>query len=466
MSNNLQPKAILRRALCAVLGTQMMGLPVALAQQATNAPVKMEKTVVTGSLIPTAETVGPAPVEIIGSEKIQQVGSQDVLATLKALTLGFAGNANIGQSLNNGGYGESYIALRNLPTLVLIDGQRLNISPFSTFVGTFAPDLNLIPVSMIDRIEVLKDGASTIYGSDAIGGVINIITKKDFNGAEVSAHYGFGLDKGNYNEYRFSIVAGYSKDGTRIVAGGQYYYADPLYTKDRSIGSLSPQQLGAAGLNAPSYVSPSYPGRVGTFILAGSPLAVGAPGYIAGLNAPPVVAGGPFNTVQAYNNAALSDPTWSAAHPGLTPYIPITSTPASQALGGTASILNTTLLNTMTLQRQDRRTGFANVEQDILGNHLTAYGQLIYSENESSGQLAPAPIPALTLYNLTVPANNPYNVFGTTQGTGSTNASLGIRSRLIETGNRLFATANDFWHFVGGVRSEEHTSELQSPMYL
>src|SRR2546430_1291796 len=445
MRNNLQAKAILLRALCAVLGIQMLALPVALAQQATNQPVKMETTVVTGSLIPTAETVGPAPVEIVGAERIQQVGSQDVLATLKALTLGFAGNANIGQSLNNGGYGESYIALRNLPTLVLIDGQRLNISPFSTFVGTFAPDVNLIPVSMIDRIEVLKDGASTIYGSDAIGGVINIITKKDFNGAEVSAHYGFGLDKGNYNEYRFSIVAGYSKDGTRLVAGGQYYYADPLYTKDRNIGSLSPQELGAAGLNAPSYVSPSYPGRVGRFILAGSPLAVGAPGYIAGLNAPPVVSGGPFNTVQDYNTAAQ-------AQLGITPYIPITSTPASQALGGTASILNTTLLNTMTLQRQDRRTAFANVEQDLFGDHLPAYGQLIYAESESAGQLAPAPIPALTLYNLTVPANNPYNVFGTTQGTGSTNASLGIRSRLIETGNRLFATENDFWHFVGGVK--------------
>src|SRR5205814_9929923 len=168
---------------CAGLGVQMLTLPAALAQQATNKvaaantekPVKMEKTVVTGSLIPTAETVGPAPVDVIGSEKIQQVGSQDVLATLKALNASFAGNGNIGQSLNNGGYGESYIAIRNLPTLVLVDGQRLNISPFSTFVQTFAPDLNLIPVSMIDHIEVLKDGASTIYGSDALGGVVHII---------------------------------------------------------------------------------------------------------------------------------------------------------------------------------------------------------------------------------------------------------------------------------------------------
>ncbi len=457
MSNNLQNhiRSAVRRL--SALGIQMLALQVALAQQATNEPVKMEKTVVTGSLIPTAETVGPAPVDVVGAQKIQQVGSQDVLLTLKALNAAFSGNGNIGQTLNNGGYGESYIALRNLPTLVLIDGQRLNISPFSTFVGTFAPDLNLIPVSMIDRIEVLKDGASTIYGSDAIGGVINIITKKDFNGAEVDAHYGFGLDKGKYNEYRFSAVAGYSKNGTRLVAGGQYYYADPIYAGERGIASLSATELANAGVHAPSYFSPSYPGRVGNFILAGSPLAAGATNAagtridIPGLLAPPVVGGGPFNSVDAYNQAALLDPTWSTAHPGLTPYIPISSTPNGRTLG-TASILNTTDLKPITLQRQDRRTGFANLEQDIFEDHLTAYGQLIYSENESDGQLAPAPIPALTLYNLTIPANNPYNVFGITQGTGSTNVNLGVRSRLIETGNRVFDSTSKFWHFVGGLK--------------
>src|SRR5437016_6593130 len=172
MSTNLDLRLILYRALCAGVGIQMLTLPVALAQETTNQPVKMEKTVVTGSLIPTAETVGPAPVDVVGAEKIQQVGSQDILLTLKALSAAFSGNGNIGQALNNGGYGEAYLAIRNLPTLVLIDGKRLPISPFSTFVQTFSPDVNMIPVSFIDHIEVLKDGASAIYGSDAIGGVV------------------------------------------------------------------------------------------------------------------------------------------------------------------------------------------------------------------------------------------------------------------------------------------------------
>src|SRR5207249_1264697 len=129
---------------------------------------------------------------------------------------------------------------------------------------------------------------------------------------------------------------------TRLVVGGQYYYSDPLFTRDRDIGSLSAQDLAKAGLNAPSYFSPSYPGRVGNFLLAGSPLAKGAAGYIPGLNAPPIVGGGPFNSVQAYNAAALSDPGWqsylsSHSLPSTdTPYIAINTTPTSQALGGSA----------------------------------------------------------------------------------------------------------------------------------
>src|SRR5205814_6045618 len=126
MSNDLQThlRSRLRRILSTVLGVQLLGLSADLAQPSTNQtvaatggqPTKMEKTVVTGSLIPTAETVGPAPVDVVSAERIQQVGSQDVLATLKALNPGFAGNGNVGQTVNNGGFGEANVQLRNLPT--------------------------------------------------------------------------------------------------------------------------------------------------------------------------------------------------------------------------------------------------------------------------------------------------------------------------------------------------------------
>src|SRR5436189_4414828 len=213
MRNNLKNhiRWTIRRALYGTLGIPMLALPVALAQQATNAPVKMEKTVVTGSLIPTAETVGPAPVDIVGSERIQQVGSQDVLATLKALNPGFAGNGNVGQTVNNGGFGEANVLLRNLSTLVLLNGRRLGNSAFSN--GALV-DVNTIPLSMIERIEVLKDGASALYGSAAIGGVINIITKKNYNGVEISGRVGFPTQTTSNDllEHRFSVVAGSSDE--------------------------------------------------------------------------------------------------------------------------------------------------------------------------------------------------------------------------------------------------------------
>jgi iron complex outermembrane receptor protein len=309
---------------------------------------------------------------------------------------------------------------------------------------------------MIERIEVLKDGASTQYGSDAIGGVINIITKKDFNGVQIDLHYGFGLDSGDYTEQRYAATLGYSKDGTKIVAGGQYYKSDPIYTKDRYPGGLGAQALANLDIRAPTYFSPSYPGRISSWLLAGSSLAQGAPGYIAGLNAPPndayIMAHGPYNDIPSYNAAVMSDPAWT--HPGLAPYIPITSTPTSQALGGSTSILNTTLLNTITVQEQDRKQAFANLEQEIFKDTLSVYGQILYSETESTGQLAPAPIPNLTLYNIGVPADNPYNIFGVPVGSASTNglenSTQRIRSRLIETGNRVFDSQSSSWHFVAG----------------
>jgi iron complex outermembrane receptor protein len=433
-----------RRALLVGLGAQLFTVPALNAADAT-APTEMKKTVITGSLIPTADTVGVAPVETMSSADIQKIGGTDILMSLKALSTSFSGSGNVGQSLNNGGYGEAYLAIRNLPTLTLIDGKRVNISAFSTFAGTYAVDVNTIPVAMIERIEVLKDGASTLYGSDAIGGVVNIITKKDFNGVEVSGRYGFGLNRGVYNEVRGSAVMGYAKDKTTLTVGANYYGADPLYTKNRSIGGLSLNDLAAAGLNAPSYFSGSYPGRAGSFILAGSPLAVGAPGYNAKVTTPPILTGGPYATVAAYNAAAL-------AQKGFEPYISIKSTPASQSIGGAATLLNTTTLNTVSFQRQDRRNLVANLEQVLFEDHATFYAQLLYSKTESLAQLAPAPIASLGGSQLTIPASNPFNPFGIDTGAGA--ANLGLRSRLIETGNRSFSSDSDALHAVAGLKGD------------
>src|SRR5437016_2271883 len=348
MSNGLQNhiRSTRHRLLCSALGIQMLALSVALAQQATNQtaaatgeqPVKMEKTVVTGSLIPTAETVGPAPVDIVSGERIQQAGSQDILATLKALNPGFAGNGNVGQTVNNGGFGEANVQLRNLPTLVLLNGRRLGNSAFSN--GALV-DVNTIPLSMIERIEVLKDGASALYGSEAIGGVVNIITKKNYTGAEISGRVGFPTQKTSNDllEHRAAVVAGTSTEQSSFIAGFQYYRVDPLLTKDRPLASLGKVERSAMNLADASYISPSFPGKVqarsgnGTrYLLAnspflgplsptGSPLPGYNPNLMGGPNgttpgSPPVFPGQTFagpTSVDDYNTYAIAhgyvDPT-------------------------------------------------------------------------------------------------------------------------------------------------------------
>ena len=110
----------LRTVLAVGAAIQLAALPAVFGQADATAPKELKPVVVTGSYIPTAETVGPAPVDTVAVEQIQKAGSQDVLETLKKLSASFAGNGNVGQTVNNGGGGEAYVAIRNLPTLLLI----------------------------------------------------------------------------------------------------------------------------------------------------------------------------------------------------------------------------------------------------------------------------------------------------------------------------------------------------------
>ncbi|HKS36734.1 MAG TPA: TonB-dependent receptor plug domain-containing protein, partial [Verrucomicrobiae bacterium] len=227
MSNIPQPnvRSALRRLLCCTLGIQMLALPVAYAQQAggqtaaANAeePVKLEKTVVTGSLIPTAETVGAAPVAVVSAVELERRDVRAVEQLSKILPSAFGGG-NFGSSRGNGGDGSSSIALRGIPggTLVLINGRR--IAPNSFFDGSTV-DLNTIPLAAVERIEILKDGGSALYGADAIAGVVNFILKKNYNGAEFNAYYG-NTTETDAGTQTYSFVTGSSDEDSSFLVGG------------------------------------------------------------------------------------------------------------------------------------------------------------------------------------------------------------------------------------------------------
>lgn len=450
-----------------VFAIQILMLSAALAQTttnqtttpATNEPVKLQEVVVTGRLTPTADTVGPAPLQTISAQDIQKTGATDVLGVLLKLNPGFVGSGNsIGQNNNNNsffngqppGTGESFAALRNLPTLILLDGRRMANSALSAGQGV---DLNLIPVNMIDRIEVLEDGASVLYGSDAIGGVINIITKKDYNGAEVSERIGFPTDStsDHFLQHQTSILAGITTENTRIVFGGQYYHSDPLLEKDR-VNSTPAGLLNAGLLPIGANSSPTFPGRIddvsGSYVLAGSPYAAGAPGFRAGLTTPPIVAGGPFPSVTAYNAAAVTQL-------GYAPYLPLSSTPLGQLNNGALANENYAFLNaaqfgTFSVLKQDRANLSLNLEHDLFDKHLTWFGNFMFAHDESEAQLAPAPGPFLEQANVVIPANNPYNPFGMALG-GPVNPP-NIRTRFTESGNRTFDTTSDAYRAVSGFK--------------
>ena len=148
---------------------------------------EIEEITVTGSRIKSAETLAPAPIVVLSAEEIRAQGLASLGDVLQTLTV--QSNA-INTQANNGGDGSTRVSLRGLGsnrTLVLVNGRRF--VPGGTGANS-SVDLNAIPASVIERIEVLKDGASAVYGSDAIGGVVNIITKTAIEGIEIDYYAG------------------------------------------------------------------------------------------------------------------------------------------------------------------------------------------------------------------------------------------------------------------------------------
>jgi len=191
---------------------------------------KVERIEVTGSRINRTDVETASPVTVISADFIMQSGYQSVEEILS--TQPSAAGMSLGSTSNNGSGGSATVNLRGMGTqrtLVLLNGRRMVSS------GTGADssvDLNTIPVSMIKSIEILKDGASAVYGSDAIAGVVNIITKKDFEGTEITAD-GSQTDKGDGTSKGFSILHGTEFAGGNLVVGVQYSDRGEVMQSDR-----------------------------------------------------------------------------------------------------------------------------------------------------------------------------------------------------------------------------------------
>lgn len=246
-------------------GTLAFGVSPIFAQQ------QLERVEITGSSIKRIDAETALPVTIIKREQIEKSGASNVQELIDRVSSNNGGGRSLGESIGEtSATGQSGASLRGLGrerTLVLLNGRRLANYPFSG-LGT---DLNAIPLSAIDRIEILRDGASAIYGSDAIGGVINFITRKDFRGGEVavgfespsmkggkvtSASGGFGF--GDLGKDRYNLLTTVNIERYDVIKAADRSYAKTGNRPDigvvKTSGNTFPANATTVGLSPNKFI--------------------------------------------------------------------------------------------------------------------------------------------------------------------------------------------------------------------
>jgi iron complex outermembrane recepter protein len=352
------------------------------AEQPAGAPNsdsdELQEVVVTGTSIPTTPDEVAVPVSILSSEALEASGvDSNALEILRKEIPAFQGRSNAGTSdANNNNQntaGGSQVQLRNLPTLVLVDGRRVANSGVGAINGKNFVDVNQIPAAAIDHVEILTDGASSIYGSDAVGGVVNFILKSDYDGFTTGARIGSAEDYGERSVY--------ASGGLPLGAGGNltmtanFSHTDPLFQDERPFSS-------------PLYGKSS-----------------GIPGVVSGGNAilSPGLASPSARNPTGVNATASS----LAALEANGTYLP--TTPAAIANSFNIAPYQTLLL------KQNLASFSSTFDLPIIArNRATLFGDLMVSQDKSWTQWAPQ---AYT--GLTVPAGAPFNPL-TTNFTGVT----------------------------------------------
>ena len=377
-------------------------------------PKTLQTITVTGSHIRRVDVETSNPVVTIDSSAIRSSGKLtlgDLVQSLPAVTGG-----NITPQVNNGGgSGAATVGLRGLGaqrTLILIDGHRIIPAASNGFV-----DINSIPTDMVERIEVLTDGASAVYGSDAIGGVINVITKKNYNGASVSAQYGeSGHGDGASKAYTASF--GHTSDKWDIMGGVGYNQTDGILASRRKFSKNSVSISGgptSSGGYTPvhSFVGGSSFGQFGR---------IQVPASLQGQNGFP-------NCGAVALNAGAAGTSGSDYH-----------------CFGNSDKYNYASVNL--IDTPQKRTSIWVKGDYKFGDHVTAYVEGYHNKTNASFQLAPALLG--TDYGLVIPANNPYNIFGVPYDGADNN----FRLRAVSIGNRQAnsKTTSDQWD--GGVRGD------------
>jgi iron complex outermembrane recepter protein len=252
---NIQTRAALRRALLVTSALAGMAGPGAALAQTAAAEAEeggaVEEIVVTGTLVQNPNLESSSPISFVSSNEValrQSVSVESVIRDIPGVV------PNLGQNVNNGQIGVARVDLRGLGSnrnIVLLDSNRIVPANFAGSV-----DLNIIPLALIDRVDVLTGGASTSYGADAVTGVVNFITRRNFQGLDLSVSEQLS-EKGDTNNFRADLTIGANvADGRgNVVLSVGYQEADPLYFGGRPLGFNVVNSLsGFAGGDSPTSV--------------------------------------------------------------------------------------------------------------------------------------------------------------------------------------------------------------------
>src|SRR5947208_1478972 len=376
--------------------------PAGAAPSAAPAPgaAEVERVIVTGSNIPTAEEVGPNPVFSLNRDLINKSGQGGTTETLlKSQPVFNASSVPVqNNSTGQGGpTGTASVSLRGFDpgaTLVLIDGRRAAPFPGAANSGAGFVDLTTVPVAAIQSIEILKDGASTTYGADAVAGVVNLKLYKDYRGAQVTGQFGNTLDK-DAAEWFGDVLFGVGDDKTSVTGDMFFYHHDSMFAKDR--GNTA--------------VPPFLSSNTSPFNLQLTNAAVAA----AGGTVVPTVSGLQFATPPDFTNglAPASDFIFNSAR---------IRAPFSILPGFNFNAFQTSF------PEQERWGGYAAFETKICDDQLRIYGDFYYVDGKTHDELAPnatGDFETPGSFVISLPPNHPFSG-GLPPFGGPTPAEVGI----------------------------------------
>ncbi|HEV2045516.1 MAG TPA: TonB-dependent receptor [Chthoniobacterales bacterium] len=401
--------------------------------------------IVTGSNIPTAEEVGPNPVDTYRRDDITRLGVRTPTDLIQRIPSAMGSTTT--EANTNGGDGSTRVDLRGIDpkeTLVLQDGRRLQNA------GTQSVDFNVFPLGLIDHIDILKDGASPIYGTDAVSGVVNVFLIHRFRGVEVYASYGntnlgFAGDRGEESIY---LLAGTGDDKTNIVVYAGLYNAAGIFSRDVQIShDADKNRFGGFDVR-----SGNFAGRITTRQFLGT----AKPPFNNGLLTP---------TPHAFANQ-FTDPEYTnRASPHL---------PSERRFFNFADL-------TPAVAPTDREYLYGSFDRDICDKYLTIFADFKYFRQFWDGGLAPSPFTpdiwtdathpfGISSAGMSVPTQNAFNPFTVADYTSpggfdtrfpntqassapaGTQFTTGVRYRSLEAGLRTFKVRTDNYVFTAGLK--------------